>query len=237
MTPAFPPAASSPPSWLPRRGPGRRAGRPVAQPTFAGWRAGPPPPARRSRLLSAAPDGWSAGSRAGVLLAALGCPSAPPRCPLPSCAQLTGARGLQVGQAGGASLRIALEQVERAAIYQRLALAGAFGPPQPAALFCASSGRSVAVWHRFSAVCRAYRCSGSTRRGRIRAGVRGWGGEALVRSNSSRGGQQSARAQEHGMAGHMAWPALVTAALNGLRGRKWAGVGSAPASWCRRIDH
>ena len=96
-----PPPAGSPPSWLPRRGPGRRAGRPVAQPTFAGWRAGPPPPARRSRLLSAAPNGWSAGSRAGVLLAALGCPSAPPRCPLPSCAQLTGG----AWAAGGSSRR------------------------------------------------------------------------------------------------------------------------------------
>ena len=183
------------PAW-----PGRRAGGPVAQPTFAGWRAGPPPPARRSPCSLPPPK---AGLRAAGPGSALGCPSGPRRRPLPSCAQLTGARGLQAGRAGGACLRTTLEQVVWAAIYPCPALAGAFGPPQPTALFCASSRRSVAVLHRSSAVCRAYRCSGSTRHGRIRVGVRGWGGEALARSIAAQGG--AAVSPSRSMAWHGTW--------------------------------
>ena len=77
---------TSPPSRLPtpplaaRRGRSWRAGRPVAQPTLAGWRAGLPPPPHNSRLPPAAPNGSSAGSRARgfSLLSAARLHAAPP---------------------------------------------------------------------------------------------------------------------------------------------------------------
>ena len=77
---------TSPPSRLPtpplaaRRGRGWRAGRPVAQPTLAGWCAGPPLPAHHSRLPPTAPNGSSAGSRARGFspLSAAVCRAPPP---------------------------------------------------------------------------------------------------------------------------------------------------------------
>ena len=59
-----PRVAPTPKPLAAKRGRSWRAGRPGAQPTLAGWRTGPPPPAHNSRLPPAAPNGSSAGSRA-----------------------------------------------------------------------------------------------------------------------------------------------------------------------------
>ena len=84
-----PPQAPHPPLGA-RRGRGWRAGRPVAQPTLAGWCAGPRLPAHHSRLPPAAPNGSSVGSRARgfSLLSAAVCRAPPPLATLR--ARLTG---------------------------------------------------------------------------------------------------------------------------------------------------
>ena len=154
------------------------ARRPASRAADARWvarRSAPATPPHNSRLPPAAPNGSSAGSRArGFSLLSAARLHAPP--PLPPCAQLTGGTW-----AAGGSGRRSRPPDRPAAGRAGCGLpapgpAGAFGPPQPQLLFCASSSRSVAALHWFSSVCRACGCSGSIRRGRIRAGARrmGW---------------------------------------------------------------
>jgi len=162
---------TSPPSRLPtpplaaRRGRGWRAGRPVAQPTLAGWCAGPPLPAHHSRLPPAAPNGSSAGSRArgfSLLSAAV---HAAPHHPLPPCAQLTGG----AWAAGGSGWR------SRSPGRPAAGRAGGDLPaPGPCWCLWATPATAaflrlfqlfVAALHWFRSVCRAHGCAGSIRRG------------------------------------------------------------------------
>ena len=135
-----------------------------------------------------------------------------------------------MGRAGGAGLRTALQQVVRAAVYLRLARLVPLGHPQPQLLFCVSSSRPVAALHWFSSVCRACGCSGSIRRDRIRVGVRRMGWRSTgAELRSSRGGQPC------GLPARVGWgpchyvqgPALVAAALRGMRGQGGARAGPA----------
>ena len=131
--PTSPPQQAPHPPLAAKRGRSWRAGRPGAQPTLAGWRTGPPPPAHNSRLPPAAPNGCRQQGQG--LFAALGCSSAPSRHPLPPCAQLTGG----ARAAGGSGWRSrppgrpAAGRVGRG--LPAPGLAGAFGPPTATAAF------------------------------------------------------------------------------------------------------
>ena len=178
--PTSPPAGSPPPRWLPGRS--WRAGRPVAQPTLAGWRAGPPLPAHHSRLPPAAPN-VVCGQQGQGLFAALGCClSAAPRHPLPPCARLTGG----AWAAGGSGWRSRPPGRPAAGRAGRdlpaPGPAGAFGPPQPQQLFCVSPSSSLPL-------CTSSAPSAGLTGALVRSGVAelgrgcaGWGGEALARS-------------------------------------------------------
>ena len=145
-----------------------------------------------------------------------------------------------MGRAGGAGLRAALQQVVRAAIYLRRALAGAFGPPQPQQLFCVSSSCSLPL-------CTSSAPSAGLTGALVRSGVaelgRGcarWGGEALARSCAAHvvGSRTDC---PHGCPGGGPCPvqghALALAALRGMRGRGGARVGPAHGNQRRRTRH
>ena len=180
--PNVPPSRLPTPTLAARRGRSWRAGRPVAQPTLAGWRAGLPLPAHHSRLPPAAPN-VVCGQQGQGLFAALGCClSAAPHHPLPPCARLTGG----AWAAGGSGWRSRPPGRPAAGRAGRdlpaPGPAGAFGPPQPQQLFCVSPSSSLPL-------CTSSAPSAGLTGALVRSGVAelgrgcaGWGGEALARS-------------------------------------------------------
>ena len=184
-----------------------------------------PPPAHRPCFRSAAHNGWSAGSRPRrARCSAL--PVCSARCPVPSCAQLTGS-AWATGGSGWWSKPPARPGTGRPGH----ALPRAWPSlvplaPQPAALFCVSAGRSTAVLHRFSDVCWAHGGSGSTRRGRNRAGVRGRGGGSF--------GQSATTSPPPALSRRTA--ATATAQRGETAGRfsaQWAAAGARAAGYVR----
>ena len=207
------------------------ARRPASRAADARWVARRSAPASpQLALATCRPQRLVCRQQGQGLFAALGCSSATPRHPLPPCAQLTGG----TWAAGGSGRRSRPPDRPAAGRAGRglpaPGPAGAFGPPQPQLLFCASSSRSVAALHWFSSVCRACGCSGSIRRDRIRVGVRRMGWRSTgTELRSSRGGQPCGLPARVGWGPchHVQGPALVAAALRGMRGRGGARAGPA----------
>ena len=87
--PTSPPGGSPPPAGCPAWA--RLARRPASRAADARWVVRRSPPARPPLALATCrPQRLVCGQQGQGLFAALGCSSAPPRHPLPPCAQLTG---------------------------------------------------------------------------------------------------------------------------------------------------